>query len=219
MRRILQPALVAAVLLAGAILHGIWTDRWLPTSQAQVAEAGSKVKTFPLEIGPWRGEPAPWAEVENAETIETVVTRRYVNRLNGSAVGVLLGCGHSRNLSMFHTPLECYPSQGYTLTRPSEKHSLRPNESSPVAEFLVSDFKMTKGPLTQNVRVFWAWSGSGKWQVPEQLRLTFGPYRVLYKVYVTRALSDSEEPIATDPCVDFLRDLLPELNRSLFPGR
>jgi hypothetical protein len=219
MSRLLQVVLLGVVLLAGGVVHGIWSDRWTPASKAQVAQAGRRVKALPLSVGMWEGTQSPWAEVEEKEAIETIVTRRYVNRLNGTGVGVLLGCGNPRNLSMFHTPLECYPAAGYTLVRPSTKLTFALGDKLPSAEFMVSDYKKTTGPLTQYVRVFWSWSGSGVWQVPDNLRLAFGPYRVLYKVYATRSLSDPEEPIDTDLCLDFLRELLPQFNQSVIEAQ
>ncbi len=216
MRQFLLPVLMALALLAGGILHGRWSDRWVPESKAQIAAAGTRITAFPINLGDWKGVNNDWPELNTENAVEKVLTRSYTNRLNGNSVGMLLACGNPRNLSLFHTPLECYPAQGYTLMA-SAKHSLRVGPST--VEFMVSDFKRAQGPLAAYVRVFWSWSGSGDWEVPEHPRLVFGRYRVLYKVYVARPLLNPEEPVGDeDPCVEFLRELLPEVERSVLRG-
>jgi hypothetical protein len=214
--RSLPAVLAAAVVLAGGYLHGVRSDRWEKTSGRQIDRAGDLLRHFPDRVGPWTGRDAPWKEVRSKEEIETVVTRRYTNERTGESVGVLLGCGNPRNLSLFHTPLECYPALGFTLAR-REVHVIDRGAGLPPAKFLVCDFERTLGPVSQTERVMWAFSGSGEWEVPEQPRFTFGSFRVLYKVYVTRSVASPDEPVKDDdPCLQFLRDLLPVCDKYLF---
>src|SRR5947209_18783105 len=107
MSRLLIPAVLTVFLVLGGLVHGLWTDRWNPTADALVAEASSRLDKVPLKVGAWQGTAAQWEEIDIPTISERVVTRQYVNRLNGNAVSVLLACGHSRNLWMFHTPAEC----------------------------------------------------------------------------------------------------------------
>ena len=54
------------------------------------------------------------------------------------------------------------------------------------------------------------------WVIPENPRLTFAGLPVLYKLYLIREDAGTGEPNAPDPCVEFMRELLPQLNRTLF---
>ena len=161
MRQFLLPVLMALALLAGGILHGRWSDRWVPESKAQIAAAGTRITAFPTNLGYWKGVNNDWPELNTDNAVEKVLTRSYTNRLNGNSVGMLLACGDPRNLSLFHTPLGCYPAQGYTLMV-SEKHSLRVGPStvegsrrrarSPVARSSVrARSAQTAAPVSSNV--------------------------------------------------------------------
>jgi hypothetical protein len=215
MTRILIPILLPCIVLTGGIVHGVWSDRWEPRSEEQVAEAGRLLKDFPLAIGAWEGHASPMPGIETRETVETIVTRQYVNRLSGARVGLLLACGHPKNIAMFHTPLECYPANGFAMVGNSIKHSIQSEDRTTTAEFLVNDFRLSRVQAPNFTRVFWSWTGDGDWSVPDYPRAVFGRYRVLYKLYVTSSPLDSKAPIDEDPCVDFLRDLLPVIDQTL----
>jgi hypothetical protein len=219
MKRYLPVLAVAVVVLAGGALHGVWSDRWAPHSGERIARAGRLLKEFPARVGDWESTEQPWPEVEAAESVETTVTRRYVNRRTGEAVSVLMSCGNPRNLALFHTPLECYPALGYTLSHPTRTYPVDRARGAPPSRFLVCDFQKANGPLTQYVRLLWGYSGSGAWDVPEHPRVSYGSYRVLYKVYVTRPLDSPDEPLADDRCVAFLRELMPVCDKVLFEQR
>jgi hypothetical protein len=62
----------------------------------------------------------------------------------------------------------------------------------------------------------WAWSGSGDWLVPESPRVAFAKYFGLYKLYITHDLVSPDEPLMTDPMLDFARALMPKLSEALF---
>jgi hypothetical protein len=211
----LVPYLMIGVLVSGGVLHGLWTDRWVPSADIKVAEAGELLKQIPSRIDNWEGTVVSWPEVDEKERVETNVVRQYVNQANGNSVGVLFSCGHSRNVALFHTPDQCYPAAGYTLAAPTRIYEVS-LEGGATAAFHVSDFKRQQGPLTQYVRVFWSWSGDGTWYVPDQPRLAFGRHRVLYKLYVTSPLASLDDPIDTDPCVAFIRDVIPAFRETVF---
>ena len=44
----------------------------------------------------------------------------------------------------------------------------------------------------------------------------FAGARALFKLYVTRNIARDDEPIETDPSLDFLKAFIPELNKTLF---
>jgi hypothetical protein len=218
-RLILVPGLLVAVLVLSGALHGIWTDRWEPAGEALLTQAGLQLEDVPLRIGDWRGKNNVLEE-RAPSSIETIVSRQYSNRQNGNVVGVLLGCTSPRDMNRFHTPEQCYPSRGYLPPYPTIKHTINFDSGYPPAEVFVSDYKNVKGPLTEYLRIFWAFSSKcDVWRAPDNPRLTFGRQRVLYKFYVTRQLDSLEEPVETDPCIDFLREFLPTFDRSVTASR
>lgn len=215
MRPILLPLLTAAVLLASGLAHGFLSDRWTPRADELVREARGRLDAFPEQVGSWDGTPRRWSEFERAMPEGDFVTREYVNRLNGNSVGMLMAAGHARNVWQWHTPDQCYPAQGYDLVAPVGKTPV------PVAgieaEFFHADFTLPRGSNPVHVRVFWAFSGDGRWLAPDLNQLTFGRFANLYKVYVTRSLARPGEPLENDVCLEFLKAALPRLNETFFP--
>src|SRR6266487_3399667 len=55
MRRFLLPALMVLALLVGGVLHGMWSDRWVPESKARIAAAGARITAFSRDLGDWKG--------------------------------------------------------------------------------------------------------------------------------------------------------------------
>lgn len=207
---------VVLLLVASGVVHGLLSDRWTNRTETLVAEARARLDAVPLHIGPWTGTDRSWTEFDERENNDKNVTRQYVNALNGNAVGLLLSAGQSRNLWLWHTPLDCYPANGY------EQAAVRSTITIPVeqgvdAEFFHTDFTLPRGSAPLHVRVFWAWSGNGRWQAPDHPKLSFGKFPALYKVYVLRTLLRRDEPLEGDPCVDFLKVVVPQLNQTFFP--
>src|SRR5262249_28113353 len=85
------------------------------------------------------------------------------------------------------------------------------------AEFFVTHFRKLKPEGEENLRVFWAWSAGEGWQVADNPRVAFVRHAVLYKLYLVRHLNATEDSSREDPCVQFMRVLLPELQKAL-PG-
>lgn len=214
MSRILVPLLTAAVLLASGLAHGFLSDRWSNRSEEQVREARGRLDKFPNRIGDWDGVPRRFSEFEKGTVEDDHVTRGYVNRLNGTAVGMLMAAGHSRNVWQWHTPDQCYPAQGFELVAPVAKTNVAADGVE--AEFFYADFTRPLGTTPEHVRVFWAFSGDGRWLASDLPKLTFGQYSNLYKVYVIRSLLRPGEPLDHDPCLDFLKVALPRLNSTFF---
>lgn len=214
MKRTILPILLMAILLTGGVAHGLRTDRWSSLSEEQIAEAGEKLKQFPLRVGNW--EDIAGRKIDTAERTETNVARNYVNRINGNSVSVLLNCGRARSVSQFHTPDQCYPDHGFTVAGRTRTAKVTLHDNTE-CRFNVSDFKKGEGSTAQYVRVFWAWSGDGNWTVNEQPWLTLARYRVLHKLYVTHGVATPDEPIDEGPGMDFIRDVVPIYSEVVFP--
>jgi hypothetical protein len=86
---------------------------------------------------------------------------------------------------------------------------------SPEAAFWTARFHKTAGVAQEDLRIFWSWQApGGDWSAPENPRLTFARSPALYKLYVIRPIlmhKTPDEKLDTDPALDFIRRLLPEL--------
>jgi hypothetical protein len=155
--------------------------------------------------------------------------RRYENRRKGQSVTVLLVCGRAGPVSV-HTPDLCYPDAGYELIEGPVHVALGPSVVSsvssakspgPGAQFQAGTFGKSSvtGETAGALRIIWGWNATGAWQAPDNPRWSFARYPALYKLYVVRETRarESFRP-EEDPCVDFLKVFLPELDWGLFPA-
>ncbi len=207
---LIVPAIVAVI--ATGVVHGFWTGRWQYSTEP--AEAASRLTKVPLEAGDWLGQDLE-TDPRLLSDAYGVLYRRYVNRRNGKAVTVYLLCGRSGPLSV-HTPDVCYGGSGFTVTRLGRQSC--PAGADDPGQFEAA--QMAKKRQVENLllRVFWSWSADGSWRIPDNPRVTFAQHPVLYKLYLIRELAQANEPVEEDACLDLMRQLQPELRRSLFPG-
>jgi hypothetical protein len=83
--------------------------------------------------------------------------------------------------------------------------------------FWVNVFRKERATVPENLEICWAWNGGGKWQAPENARVTFAPDRVLYKLYVVRdASADGNRGEEQAARRDFIRELIPGIDSALF---
>ena len=206
----LSAAAFVIVLLSG-IVHGLWTDRWV-SAESDAFIVG--LEHIPMTIGPWEGKDIAMDPNQSDRFLGS--SRRYVNRFDGSSVAVFLLGGPSGPVSV-HTPELCYKGAGWELTGAPAKRSLHSGASMKRAEFWMGTFRKARLPVPAYLRVYWSWNAEGTWVAPKSPRLAFAHYPVLYKVYVTRQMPTPDKPGENDPCAEFIRLLLPELERALCP--
>ena len=139
--------------------------------------------------------------------------RRYSNPARGVSVSVILFGGRPGSISA-HTPDVCYPGAGYTLDSPS----VFPFPDGPGdhrAEFRTA--LATRGGTNPSVlRIFWGWNASKGWLAPAEPRWEFSGATALCKLYVVRETGGAVVDPGADPCNDFLKVFLPELDRIVF---
>jgi hypothetical protein len=114
-----------------------------------------------------------------------------------------------------HTPLICYPGDGYELSGAPTKFTAA-TEPGTQAEFWQALFARSEVGAPSYYRILWSWSVRGNWQAADSPRWTFARYPALFKLYVSRTLTKADEPIESDPMVSFIRVLVPELQKTVF---
>ena len=205
----------AALLILSGVGHGLWTGRW----QESVALAGAvdRFDRIPLTIGDWQGQPATALDpkILARAGFSGSLARHYVNRRDGSQVSVLLVCGPPGPISL-HPPEICMAGAGFEAMAATGKVLARYGSPAQTAEFWAATFRKPGPSGPTHVNVFWSWGATGTWTVPDYPRLAFGAHPVLYKLYVSRQAAQDDEPLESDPCLGFIRGLLPTLETSLF---
>ncbi len=209
-RLLIAGAALSAVIVSG-LVHGVWTGRWELTDEP--AASAARLQSVARELDDWQGH-VDEADVKQLGGISGYLSRRYTNRSNGSVVTVFLVCGRPGPVSI-HPPDVCYRASGYQVSAPT-KYTAPADDSAPPAEFRTALMVKARSADRTHLRVFWSWNATGTWMVPDDPRMTFAPYPALFKLYLIREMSNPDEPVPDDACIDLMRQLLPELQRRLF---
>jgi hypothetical protein len=217
MRLRLYPALLYcclfALLLGGGVVNGLVNGRWAPATE----EEAPQLDRLPLSIADWDGT-AIDADPDNfpEEQVGNMLLRRYVRRSDGATVTLFLTAGRAGPIVSAHMPDSCYPGAGYQFVTPMTKRSIPAGPEGRTHEFRSATFSKTERALPLYVRIYWAWSATGEWRVPEHPRLTFAGQRWLYKLYVIRQLAQSSEPVDGDVAESFLQALTSQMEQVFF---
>lgn len=214
-----KPVLVAAaIVLLSGVGHGLWTGRW--KEPAALAGAVDRLEGIPLTLGDWQGQTADALDpkILARAGFSGALTRRYVNRRDGSEAMVLLVCGPPGPIAV-HSPEICMAGAGYEAMAATDTLRARYGAPARDAQFKAAAFRRPGPALSARLIVFWSWSATGTWATPDYPRLAFASHPVLYKLYVSHQTTRDDGPLASDPCLGLLQGLLPALEASLFSDR
>jgi len=202
-------AMMAA--LACGTVHGLWTDRWHLSDEP--AASAARLSQVAPTLDDW--EMAPTADGKQFKGAAGYLYRQYVHKRTGQKVTLFMVCDRPGPVSI-HTPDVCYGAVGYEVMKPT-RFSPRLAEAEPAASFWTARFKKQTASEASDLRIFWAWSATGSWEAADDPRLAFARQPALFKLYLIReALGTEEVPLDQDPCMQLMRQLLPEFRRTLF---
>lgn len=209
--------LICAVvlLLASGISHRLWTGAWKSSNELDIAAA--RVGQIPATVGDWVGADleVDARQMTRAEAV-SFLCRRYLQRRTGAEVSVFLICGRPGPISV-HPPTVCYQGLGFQVD--GEQARYKPNDASQTpTELYWANFTKADPTTPEKLRIYWAWKAGPGWQAPRFPRFTFGGANALYKLYITYRAAPGAELPNSDPCQDLMRDLLPELEKTLSPA-
>jgi hypothetical protein len=213
----IAPVAAAAVLLVSyGVAEGWWTNRWRDSDNLETAFG--RAQSLPMTLGNWNAQPLELTARELAVgQIKGSCYRRYVNRATGKAVTMLLVCGRPGPIAA-HAPDVCFAGAGYEEVSNSVRRPVPAAAAGVNGDFHTANFRKQDGPIPHPLRVSWSWNAGGDWQTPASPRFSFARYPVLYKLYLVQQLDHTDDQVAQDACDDFMRQLLPELQRRLFPS-
>jgi hypothetical protein len=214
MGRVILFLVAITLVISSGVAHGLRTDRWGSPRDRGPLLALDRV---PLAIGDWRGraEAVDPRMLDSAE-LDGCLMRGYENTRTGESVSLFIAYGRPGPVCV-HSPNICYVGAGYRPARSGPvKVPIPSGRRGAHAELRWTDFEKP-GPLpAERLRIFWSWSATGDWKTPDYPRLAFGLQPSLYKLYVVRRGVDQDERAEDDRCLDFVRVLVPELEKSLF---
>ncbi len=210
MLRILPAVVAVAVVVAAGLVHGFWTDRW-GIGEA-VAEAAANLDRVPRSVGDWQAEPLD-GDQGSVPGVAGQLDLRYVNRKTGDSVSIALVCGRPGPVCI-HTPDVCYERSGHKVGKISIQEM---KFDKATAHLFTADAMMDQAAEQKKLRLFWCWFDGSRWEVAENPRASFASRKALFKFYVVREVT-SEIPLDQDPCLDFLRQFLPEAQKALEGG-
>jgi hypothetical protein len=224
MSRVLPILTSVALLVVYGLAEGYWTDRW--SLSTELAQAPERLAAIPREVGDWHGQEDELGPRQARQgDIRASLLRRYTNRQTAEVLNVLVVCGRPGPISV-HAPEVCLGGVGFAMKDRKARQKIEAPGLSSDETFWVAQFHKPGAAVPEVMELYWSWNGSGDWQAVDNPRLSFARKRLLYKLYVSRALTRSTAPTpardgAADgkkaPIRDFLKAFLPEVKRSLFP--
>lgn len=213
MVRVLPILIGLTVLLAGGLVHGRWTDRWVQSEE--LTTAVERIESLPDDLGPWKGtsypqDPAALAMAGAAGHY----SRSFTDPVTGEQVLVILLVGRATRM-VVHRPEHCYQSDGYLLRGAPLPIEVQP-AGEPVSHFLTGLFNREEEAGPNQLRIFWAFGTDDGWEAPGNPRLQYARRNTLYKLHLVRHANGAPPAMRDDPCVRLLGQLLPVLQRTLF---
>ena len=188
--------LVIGLLLVSTLVHGWLSGRWYVAKD--LYQAGAKLDELPKQIGAWQQIESDSLDDSVTKMLQCYgsIVREYRHGDTGEQVTIALLLGPRGPIAV-HTPDICYSSVG------TKQVGERTSKAVDQHRLWVSEFAQSPSPAA-TFEVWYGWSDGGKWVAAENPRFWMTP--TLYKVQ----LVGSVESESSQPCRNFLKELLPQ---------
>jgi hypothetical protein len=217
LRLLLLPS-AAVLLVASGVTHRLWTGEWNVSNEP--ATSAARLANVPTTIGEWEGADTAVdaKQLAQAEAV-SYLSRRYLKRGGtGAEVSAFIICGRPGPVSV-HTPDICYGGIGFQIVGSQNQYHVAGDAQTPSADFIWANFEKTDVVSPGRLRIYWTWKSGPGWQAPSNPRMKFGGAAALYKLYlVYRPAPGAAFTDDDDPCREFMKDFLPELEKALSPA-
>jgi hypothetical protein len=208
--------LVCAVLLSSGAVR-FWEDRRFRSLQVQTVNPLFPLKSFDETVGRWQtresAESALDPQIARIAGSSDSLIRTYVDKQTGVSVVVLVLYGRAGSVTA-HTPEVCYSSQGYEQLEVFDFDLPGLNQSTTRLRSLL--FTKKGGREGAKQEVFYAFRNEGQWSpVVEGRWKALEASPPVFKIMVQRRLAERERRNVHNPCVLFLNEFLPVLERRI----
>lgn len=203
------------ILIAGTVVHGLWTERWVPTRFVQ--EAAARLDDLPNQWSGWKVE--PYEQDPESLAVAGAInhySHSFTNPQTGERVLMILLCGKAPRM-VVHRPEHCYRAAGYVMSASPSRVQAK-GVPDATAELWTSVFTRDEIDGPNRIRIFWSWLAvepDAIWLAPDNPRFAFAHHKALYKLYLIRNTTENNIPIENDPCIRLMESLLPKLKQTL----
>jgi len=153
----MKPSLRFVVLLALIFVAGVLVNAWSYLGEAHVERKG--LKDFPQNIGAWHKTGND--QILDDETLKVLRASDYLSRefrtSDGQVANLYVGYYASqRTGATYHSPLNCLPGSGWTLSEPGKATIALPDGSS----FVANKYVIQNGDF-KSMMIYW-YQGRGR---------------------------------------------------------
>lgn len=153
----IKPSLRFGLLLAAILVAGLLVNAWAYLGEAHVER--KELKSFPNQIGAWRkGGPD---QLLDGPTLTVLRASDYLlrdfRRADGQVANLYVGYyATQRDGASYHSPLNCLPGSGWTLSEPGNVLIPLPNGTT----FSANKYVIKNGD-TKSLMIYW-YQGRGR---------------------------------------------------------
>ena len=153
----MKPSLRFGVLLALILVAGVLVNAWSYLGEAHVER--KELKDFPQSVGAWQKSGND--QILDDETLKVLRASDYLLRdfrkSDGKAANLYVGYYASqRTGATYHSPLNCLPGSGWTLSEPGKATIALPDGSS----FVANKYVIQNGDY-KSMMIYW-YQGRGR---------------------------------------------------------
>jgi hypothetical protein len=212
-------AVVAAILASSGGVR-LWQERRVERALELGRSSPFPLAELPMKIGSWEGHVATMdPRIVRITGSTDLVSRRYVDRQTGVGLDVIVLYGPMSD-TLPHTPEVCYPSAGFEEMPGVVERPIAIEKPSPLTvPFRSLAFTKGEGGLADSQEVYYSLRYNGRWTTqstsPKALKRISG----MYKVQVSRRISDRERRDVDNPCEPFLAALVGEIETRIAEAR
>jgi hypothetical protein len=206
------------VLLVVALVGASAGIRWIRAGRyADMLEAGA-LPPFPLDelpmvLGPWRGEDAKLdSEIARVTGASGIASRIYTDGRTGVKLNVIVLYGPAANI-FIHSPEVCYPSSGFRLVEgPLIQNIPVGDKKVPFSSLL---YEKGFGSVRDRRQVYYTWHHGQTWSPQFLTQKQVDRVPGIFKVHIDRKAGMYEQIDLNDPCIDFLKRLMVDLQQRI----
>jgi hypothetical protein len=210
-------ALAITVIAIGTWYQAKYSERWTQLTSEELDHFTAQVQKFPRVLGKWTGtdDPPISDDVWKRTNCTAYISRVYQNSETGKQVSMYLVSGAAKHITI-HSPDWCFVGAGYQLEGKVENYVVKFPPGGDIAdpEFATAIFRKPD-IAEQGLRIFWTYSYDGIWKGPTHpnwAKAAYGGRPAMFKIYL---IAEPGAP-AESPCLDFVKELFPEINERLF---
>jgi hypothetical protein len=206
----------ARVVLGCALLAGSGALRYWQQARIEKGLKDGKVSPVPLEglpktLGDWEGRDEELdPQIARLTGSTDHVFRTYVDGRTGVALDVIVLYGPAVEMKL-HAPEQCYPAAGYETAEGPDYRAIETERGD--IPFCSLVFTKGEGGQAERQEVYYTWRYGGRWTPHRGAHKEMERTPSMYKVHLARRLTEREARDAGGPCEDFLKLLLPAMER------